>query len=72
MKLACINTSSSYPELEINKIYECKELDINYILSHSDYEMVIVNINNKDFVYPKRFFISIDEFRNGKINKILK
>lgn len=72
MKLVCINHSTSYPELEINKVYECKELDINYILSHSDYDMVIIDHNGRDFVYPKRFFISIEESRNSKINKILK
>lgn len=72
MKLVCINNSSSYPELEINKVYECRELDVNYILNHSDYDMVIINNNGKDFVYPKRFFISIEESRNIKINKILK
>lgn len=77
IKFVCIAKSDNYPELEIGKVYESDgETDLGL---HDDFqnETFIINISDyklgkKLYVYPRRFFQSIDGYRNTKINKILR
>lgn len=68
MKFVCVLESKNYPELKIGKVYES---DNN--INHAELsDTFVINTSNAFYVYPRRFFKTIDEYRNMKINKILK
>lgn len=59
MKLICI--SNKYTQLIIGKEYECtKETDFYYV----------VKVNNREGIFDKYYFITIDEYRNQKLNEL--
>lgn len=71
MKLMCISILPqiyNQTNIEIGKVYET--------LHQSDYEsyyklISIILDNGSSQAYPKSCFVTLDEFRNNKINNIL-
>lgn len=61
MKIVCVN--NIIINLTINKIYD--------VLIDGDYYYYIRNDSNVNFTYPIYYFISLDEYRDNVINKLL-
>lgn len=62
MKLICID-SGNWTNLTTNKIYECDDF-----IYDSCY--LIINDRNQILAYPKKYFITIEEYRNRRLEEI--
>jgi hypothetical protein len=81
MKVVCIdNTIGNARHLELNKVYDATEISLSskyYIINTYPYEGALFRRNSvryatkHDIWIDKRSFISLEEFRQLKLDKIL-
>lgn len=73
MKVVCVSNDYYIDKknLTIGKEYECISIDHNDIKYWSDlYYCMIIDNNNKEMMYPKFFFVTVEEYRNRKLEDI--
>jgi hypothetical protein len=64
MKVKCINNKGYEYRLTIGKWY-------NVIRNHQYYGFLIIDDKNYEFWFSKKYFKSLSEIRNNKIDKLL-
>ena len=75
MKVVCVNHISSVASfgLTFGKVYDVIPRGMYpFYVFHQDDCYVITNDSGKSWNYNKELFITLDEYRNLRINKILE
>lgn len=72
MKVICIN-NQSYPSLTLYKLYDVYEMINKGNINNIDPSKIIFIINDLEniYPYPKERFITLEEYREKRINAIL-